>query len=380
MPSLSKRWLSLAPDSHGRRRIAIVALVLVVGSTSSSFADDPLLPGPSVLERAKSSRIENDVLIREFSADDLSAASVSTEGIAGANLGLLNGRFSVSVTYRTPSNQSGSGMVVPGVSSPDSGLFYFCGQQNWEILVKAVDLCGVPGAGFYTVIAAAATDVEFRLVVTDNVAGITRTYENPLGNKPVAVRDSFATCGSTPPPPPPPAGCPTNGPVTDLTRDCSQYAYFYRLGAVISALSSDSQDAVICTGSPPDTDVICQIGPVQGPTSFSLTAASLNSGPLRPLGAGSSGTIANSGRVLNYTIILNGERFNFNGLNWIETQSVNSASEAATSGDGSGAPEARVLEALKQTLRSRSSAAQASIDPASSELAAVLSVQSESTR
>lgn len=366
--------------SMGSRRAVLrltLAWVLVGGTAWTAPAEDRSLPGLPAQARVLSSRIENDVLIREFSADDVSAASVAVDGVSGANLGLLNGRFSVSVTYRTPSNQSGSGMVVPGVSSPDSGLFYFFGEKNWEILVKAVDLCGLPGTDFYTVIAAAATDVEFRLVVTDTVAGVTRTYENPLGTKPVAVRDSFATCGSAPPPP---AGCPTNGPITDLAaRDCTQYAYFYRLGTVISAISSDSKDAVICTGSPPDTDVICQFGPVQGATRFALTAASLNNGPARPLGSGSGGNISNDGRVLNYTIILNGERFDFNGLNWIDTRPVDSASGVASGVGGENTPEARVLEGLKQNLRNRSSAAQHSADATSRELAAVLSVQSEST-
>lgn len=377
MTRLSREWFA---HSMGSLRVVLrltLASALVVGTAWAAPAEDRSLPGLPAQARVLSSRIENDVLIREFSADDVSAASVAVDGVSGANLGLLNGRFSVSVTYRTPSNQSGSGMVVPGVSSPDSGLFYFFGEKNWEILVKAVDLCGLPGTDFYTVIAAAATDVEFRLVVTDTVAGVTRTYENPLGTKPVAVRDSFATCGSAPPPP---AGCPTNGPLTDLAaRDCQQYAYIYRLGDIASAMSSDSQLTVICTTSLGDSDVICQGGPVQSATTFRLTTAFLNGGPGVPLGAGSGGNISSNGRVLNYTAIVSGQRFDFNGMNWVQTRPVDAASETSASEKGESTAEVRVLGAIRQALSKRSAVNQNSADPASRELAAVLSVQSEST-
>lgn len=357
-------------------RLAACLLLLVATlawPTTSTAGDDRSFADLRTAALATSSRVDHDVVIREFSAADLDAGTISADGVSAATLSLLNGRFSVSVTYRTASGQSGSGMVVPGVTSADSGLFYFFGAENWELLVKAVSLCGLPGTNFYTVIAAAATDVEFRLVVTDNVAGITRTYENPLGTKAVAVRDSFATCGSSPPPPPP--SCSADGPITDLTRDCQRYAYFYRRGNVISGLSSNSRVTAICASSLGDSDILCYGGPVQGPTNFSLVIGSLNQGPELPLGAGSGGNISGGGRTLNYTVILRGERFDFIGSTWVETRPINSTS-GASSVDGSEAAVAeRVGDAVRRTLAESAGALSRGSDAAAREFGAVLSVQ-----
>lgn len=374
---MTKLSESVRVRSMGSRRVMLrltLASALVVGTAWAAAAEDGSLPGLPAQARALSSRIENDVLIREFSAEDVNAVSVAADGVSGANLGLLNGRFSVSVTYRTPGNQSGSGMVVPGVSSPDSGLFYFFGEKNWEILVKAVDLCGLPGTDFYTVIAAAATDVEFRLVVTDTVAGITRTYENPLGTKPVAVRDSFTTCGSGPPPP---SSCPTNGPITDLTRDCQQYGYLYRNGGVESLLSSTSQVVAICTTSTASNDIICQGGPVQGATRFALNIGSLNAGRPVSLDRGSGGSITSDGQTLNYTVIISGNRYDFSG-SWVRTDPFGSTSGAASDGGGGSDTVARLLDASRRTLLAQSGALP--LDPEAEAFAAALSSQAGTAR
>ncbi len=43
-------------------------------------------------------------------------------------------------------------------------------------------------------LAAATTDVEYTLSVTDTVTGVTREYFNPSGRASPAVIDTFATC------------------------------------------------------------------------------------------------------------------------------------------------------------------------------------------
>ena len=85
------------------------------------------------------------------------------------------------------------GRVVP-FGSDDSGLFYFFNPDNWELLVKVLDGCGVNG--HWWVFFAATTNVEFELRVTDTSTGEVVPYANPLGHRADAVTDTaaFATC------------------------------------------------------------------------------------------------------------------------------------------------------------------------------------------
>jgi hypothetical protein len=54
-------------------------------------------------------------------------------------------------------------------SSADSGLFYFFNENNWEMLVKVVDGCAFNN--HYWVFAAATTNIEYVLTVTDEETG-----------------------------------------------------------------------------------------------------------------------------------------------------------------------------------------------------------------
>ena len=115
---------------------------------------------------------------------------------------LLDGRFAVQMEYRLqPNEEYRAAEVVPDPSSPDSGLFFYpeFGRGNWELLVKGADLCN--SNGFFTLIAAAATDRDFRVAVTDSVTGETRRYENRQGDFPPLFREAFATCNASNTPP-----------------------------------------------------------------------------------------------------------------------------------------------------------------------------------
>ncbi|MCP4658622.1 MAG: hypothetical protein GY856_24695 [bacterium] len=78
--------------------------------------------------------------------------------------------------------------------SDDSGLLWFFDPDNWELLVKVLDGCAVNQR--YWVFAAATTNVETTLEVTDSLSGQMKTYHNPLGTSAAAVTDTFAfaTC------------------------------------------------------------------------------------------------------------------------------------------------------------------------------------------
>lgn len=106
---------------------------------------------------------------------------------------LEEGRFAVEATWRDAQGLTGQGQVV-FLSSEDSGLFWFFDARNWEVLVKVLNGCSLNDR--FWVFAAATTDVEYTLEVTDTLAGVTTTYTNPLGTRADAVTDTdaFATC------------------------------------------------------------------------------------------------------------------------------------------------------------------------------------------
>ncbi len=107
----------------------------------------------------------------------------------------LNSRFSITAQYRTnptPGTPTdGNAHVV--VAGPNSGIFWFFGSDNWEILVKSINACTLNDR--YWVFSAATTNVFYRLEVTD-VHGAQKIYFNYPGPPAPAVTDTdaFATC------------------------------------------------------------------------------------------------------------------------------------------------------------------------------------------
>ena len=108
---------------------------------------------------------------------------------------LNGGRFKVEVKWKDFGGVQGAGQVVP-FGSADSGLYYFFSANNWEMLVKVLDGCGINNR--FWVYAAATTNVEYTLFVTETASGRTQTYVNPLGTAAAAITDgsAFDTCGT----------------------------------------------------------------------------------------------------------------------------------------------------------------------------------------
>jgi hypothetical protein len=105
----------------------------------------------------------------------------------------LGDRFKLEIDWRDFQDQTGPAKVVPG-GSEDSELFYFFSENNWEMLVKTLDGCAINN--HYWVFAAATTNVEYNLHVTDTETGATSTYTNPLGVAADAITDTQAfECG-----------------------------------------------------------------------------------------------------------------------------------------------------------------------------------------
>ena len=83
--------------------------------------------------------------------------------------------------------------VVPATTD-NTGVFWFFQQQNWELLIKVLNGCGVNN--HYWVFGAGATDVNYTVTVEDLQTGATWEYENALGHKSKAITDTtaFDTC------------------------------------------------------------------------------------------------------------------------------------------------------------------------------------------
>lgn len=112
---------------------------------------------------------------------------------AGGDVVLLNGgRFAVEIGWRDFAGRTGGAHEV--FRSDDSAIFWFFRADNWEMLVKVLDGCA--NNGHYWVFAAATTNVEYTLKVTDTTTGAVRVYTNPLGTSSPSITDNraFAAC------------------------------------------------------------------------------------------------------------------------------------------------------------------------------------------
>lgn len=131
------------------------------------------------------------------------------------------------------------------------------------------------------------------------------------------------------PTPTPASLCPSDGPIQDLRRDCSDFLYGYLLGAVVAGISSNGTVVAICLTSPGES-ILCFGGPVTSATTFGLTVGNTDGGPFLPLGAGSAGNIALGGQRLNFTIRLGFDTFEFNGFTYFTTEPFSSTDAAAS--------------------------------------------------
>ncbi len=107
---------------------------------------------------------------------------------------LSDDRFKARIQWRTTFGTRDLAPVVP-VGSDDSGLFYFFNPDNWEVLLKVLNACSGPAPRFW-VFAAATTNVEYTITVTDTQEQVVKSYFKPQGPPAPAITDTnaFATC------------------------------------------------------------------------------------------------------------------------------------------------------------------------------------------
>ena len=137
---------------------------------------------------------------RGFSASSPRVSGPTPAGSCRADAGTLciqDSRFEVKANWWSAGGESGPGQVVED-RTDDSGLFRFFDPENWEILIKVLDGCGINGRMW--VLGASTTDLGYRIVVTDTVTGESRSYENEPGRPAPAIVDTEAfslPCGGT---------------------------------------------------------------------------------------------------------------------------------------------------------------------------------------
>ncbi len=114
----------------------------------------------------------------------------------GNELCLLDARYQVTASWRDFAGRTGTATAV-GLRTNRSGLLWFFGDDNWELLVKMVDGCALNDhIWFY---AAGTTNVAYSLTVLDTHTGESRTYENSLGTASPAITDTRAFANCDPP-------------------------------------------------------------------------------------------------------------------------------------------------------------------------------------
>ncbi|HSG39560.1 MAG TPA: LamG domain-containing protein [Thermoanaerobaculia bacterium] len=116
--------------------------------------------------------------------------------VASASQLCLRNRFGVTARHRAggaPGSPT-TGNAAVAVSSFESGVLSFFGAANWEVLVKALNGCGINNR--YWIYAASTTDVFYRMEVFDYQELENKVYFNYPGAPAPALTDSdaFATC------------------------------------------------------------------------------------------------------------------------------------------------------------------------------------------
>ncbi len=181
---------------------------LTVTDTSTgqrrTYGSDLGRPAPAITDTAAFAACEDstDFAGASTSFSDASsptaAPTTSTQGALTAACdgepGLcVAGRFDVRAEWRDYDGHTGAGHLVP-LESESSGVLWFFDPGNWEMLVKVLDGCAFNDRIW--VFAAATTDVETRLTVTDLETGAQRVYDKPRGGAAPAITDTgaFAAC------------------------------------------------------------------------------------------------------------------------------------------------------------------------------------------
>ena len=102
---------------------------------------------------------------------------------------LRDARYSLEADWWTSNGGSGRANVTHAGTN-DSGLLWFFGRDNWEVLIKVLDGCAVNGHMW--IFGASTTDSGYSIRVTDTVTGKMKEYRNEPGRPAGAITDVTA--------------------------------------------------------------------------------------------------------------------------------------------------------------------------------------------
>ncbi len=101
----------------------------------------------------------------------------------------LGGRFRAEIEFRAYDGLMGPAQAT-AARSADTAIFSFFDPDNWELMVKVLDGCGINQR--FWVYSSASTDVEYTMTITDTLTGAEKVYTNPLGRIALTVTDNLA--------------------------------------------------------------------------------------------------------------------------------------------------------------------------------------------
>jgi hypothetical protein len=170
--------------------------------SSSAAAGDSVEPTEAVAKAVETrSNLELYALFEGLSKAARVGPRAAAPCVAGsATLCLAGSRFQLTVDWHWQASgqgQSGHGTGVPLSSS--TGYFWFSNDANVELMVKILDARAIDG--HFWVFAAALSNVEYTLTVTDTQTGLRKAWENPEGQ--LASWADTGDFSDSPPPPPP---------------------------------------------------------------------------------------------------------------------------------------------------------------------------------
>jgi hypothetical protein len=148
---------------------------LAIGAESSNAAVPVAEPLAEVSDFIALQEAEQQEISRTDARSGTCVAS-------STRLCLRDRRFSVTVTWRNPNSpgSSGTGRVASGLSTEDTGFFWFFDSDNIELAVKVLD--GRALNSRHWVYWGALSDVEYTFTVTDTLTGKKASYTNPAGS------------------------------------------------------------------------------------------------------------------------------------------------------------------------------------------------------
>ncbi|HXO22819.1 MAG TPA: fibronectin type III domain-containing protein [Thermoanaerobaculia bacterium] len=192
------RWVDDSTDETSfrierRAGASIFQEVSSVGTNVTSATVAPLAPDTSYVFRVRARNAQGDsATTNEAGVTTPPAPKPEPCSPSGTDLCLLESRFKVEATWRTPDGGSGMARVVK--LTDDSGYLWFFAASNIEAIVKVLDGCALNNR--FWVFAGGLTNVETVLTVTDSQTGIMKTYTNHQRTpfQPIQDTSAFETC------------------------------------------------------------------------------------------------------------------------------------------------------------------------------------------